>query len=332
MEQMSGRGEEGLTLIARKPCFNLPTGCPDCLPVYIYLKLANLHFHLDFNLIYPESDIIPYVETGNYVAYNNERGGVIECLRQDGILDLDTEFLSVPEWVSAKSMVSSWLADAVMYELWLGTDGGSAQKVYYSDLPWPIGKVLYFKKVHFAKLQLGIDKENAERREEQIYRNANLAYGALSTRLGDQNFLFENRPSSLDALVLGHLLFTLQVLPETSVLRSKLLEHSNLVRYAEKCMTELIEVDTSSLPSSSSARSSSGASSSAPRRGPYNWSSKPKSKQKKEKTEEEKTFKRRGKYFVGAQVVAVLLFLTLMGRGDDAEMELDDDEGYDYSE
>ncbi|KAG6589697.1 Mitochondrial outer membrane import complex protein METAXIN, partial [Cucurbita argyrosperma subsp. sororia] len=332
MEQMSGRGEEGLTLIARKPCFNLPTGCPDCLPVYIYLKLANLHFHLDFNLIYPESDIIPYVETGNYVAYNNERGGVIECLRQDGILDLDTEFLSVPEWVSANSMVSSWLADAVMYELWLGTDGGSAQKVYYSDLPWPIGKVLYFKKVHFAKLQLGIDKENAERREEQIYRNANLAYGALSTRLGDQNFLFENRPSSLDALVLGHLLFTLQVLPETSVLRSKLLEHSNLVRYAEKCMTELIEVDTSSLPSSSSARSSSGASSSAPRRGPYNWSSKPKSKQKKEKTEEEKTFKRRGKYFVGAQVVAVLLFLTLMGRGDDAEMELDDDEGYDYSE
>ncbi|KAG7035266.1 Mitochondrial outer membrane import complex protein METAXIN, partial [Cucurbita argyrosperma subsp. argyrosperma] len=329
---MSGRGEGDLTLVVRKPCFNLPTGCPDCLPVYFYLKLANLHFHLDFNLIYPESDIIPYVETGNYVAYNNERGGVIECLKQDSIVDLDTEFHSVPEWVSAKSMVSSWLADAAIYELWLGTDGGSAQKVYYSDLPWPIGKVLYFKKVHSVKLQLGINKENAERREEQIYRNANLAYGALSTRLGEQDFLFNNRPSSLDALVLGHLLFTLQVLPETSVLRSKLLEHSNLVRYAEKYMTELVEVGTSSMPSSSSSRSSSGASSSTPRRGPYNWSSKPKTKSKKEKTNEEKTFKRRAKYFVGSQLVAVLLFLTLMGRGDDAEVELDDDEGYDYSD
>ena len=114
------------------------------------------------------ADIIPYVETGNYVAYNNERGGVIECLKQDRIVDLDTEFHSVPEWVSAKSMVSSWLADAAIYELWLGTDGGSAQKVYYSDLPWPIGKVLYFKKVHSVKLQLGINKENAERREEQV--------------------------------------------------------------------------------------------------------------------------------------------------------------------
>lgn len=60
--------------------------------------------------------------------------------------------------------------------------------------------------------------------------------------------------------------------------------------------------------------------------------SKPKPKPKREKTNEEKTFKRRAKYFVGAQLVAVLLFLTLIGGGDDAEVELDDDEGYDYSE
>lgn len=61
--------------------------------------------------------------------------------------------------------------------------------------------------------------------------------------------------------------------------------------------------------------------------------SKPKTKTKKEKTKEEKTFRRRAKYFVATQLVAVLLFLTLMGRADDAEVELDDDdEGYDYSE
>ena len=57
--------------------------------------------------------------------------------------------------------------------------------------------------------------------------------------------------------------------------------------------------------------------------------SKPKSKPKREKTEEEKTFKRRAKYFLATQLVAVLLFLTLMGRPDDADVELDDDdEGY----
>uniref|UniRef100_A0A9I9DWV5 DAGKc domain-containing protein n=1 Tax=Cucumis melo TaxID=3656 RepID=A0A9I9DWV5_CUCME len=33
------------------------------------------------------------------MAYDNEKGGVIECLRQDGIVDLDSEFLSLSEWV-----------------------------------------------------------------------------------------------------------------------------------------------------------------------------------------------------------------------------------------
>ncbi|KAA0026029.1 diacylglycerol kinase 7 [Cucumis melo var. makuwa] len=32
------------------------------------------------------------------MAYDNEKGGVIECLRQDGIVDLDSEFLSLSEW------------------------------------------------------------------------------------------------------------------------------------------------------------------------------------------------------------------------------------------
>ncbi|RVW45798.1 Mitochondrial outer membrane import complex protein METAXIN [Vitis vinifera] len=31
-----------LTLVARKPCFGLPTACPSCLPVYIYLRFAQV--------------------------------------------------------------------------------------------------------------------------------------------------------------------------------------------------------------------------------------------------------------------------------------------------
>ena len=61
--------------------------------------------------------------------------------------------------------------------------------------------------------------------------------------------------------------------------------------------------------------------------------SKPKSKPKREKTQEEKTFKRRSKYFVAAQLVAVVVFLTLMTSFDDAEAEVDDaDGGYGYDE
>ncbi|XP_059636939.1 mitochondrial outer membrane import complex protein METAXIN-like isoform X2 [Cornus florida] len=312
-----------LTLVTRKPCFGLPTACPSCLPIYIYLRFAKVPFDLDYNLIHPDSDQIPYVESGVYVAYNNEKGGVIESLREDGIVDLDSEVHAIPEWLSMKAMINSWLADAIMYELWVGSDGSSAHKIYYSDLPWPIGKFLYFKQTCVAKQQLGITKENAERREEEIYRRATIAYGSLSTRLGEQSFFFEDRPTSLDAIFLGHVLFTLQALPETSVLRSKLLEYNNLVQYAEKLQMSFLEAGSSS---SSIPRARSDPSSSAPKRGPSNWSSKPKSKPKREKTEEEKTFRRRAKYFLLAQLVAVLVFLSLVSGSDDTEVELDDDD------
>ncbi|XP_057509559.1 mitochondrial outer membrane import complex protein METAXIN-like isoform X2 [Actinidia eriantha] len=314
-EQVNQREE--VTLVARKACFGLPTACPSCLPVYIYLKFSQTPFNLDFNLTYPDSDQIPYVESGTYVAYNNEKGGVIESLKEDGIVDLDSEVAGVPDWISTKAVVNTWLADALMYELWVGSNGSSAHKIYFSDLPWPIGKFLYFKQTRITKQLLGITKDNADRREEEIYRKATIAYGALSTRLGDQSFFFENRPTSLDAVFLGHALFMLQALPETSVLRSKLAEHSNLVRYADKLKMEFIEAgSSSSIPPSHADPLSSFA------RG----GSKPKSKPTKERTEEEKKFRRRAKYFLVTQLVAVLVFLSLLGGSHDAEVELDDDD------
>ncbi|KAG8373947.1 hypothetical protein BUALT_Bualt11G0078100 [Buddleja alternifolia] len=325
MEDGSGERER-LTLVARKPCFGLPTACPKCLPAYIYLRFSNIPFRLEFNLIHPDSDQIPFVESGEYVAYDNEKGGVIQNLKEDGIVDLDSEVNGIPEWVSMKAMVESWLAEAVMYELWIASDSKSAHKIYYSDLPWPIGKVLYFKQVQVVKQLLGITSNNTERREEEIYRRATLAYGALSSRLGEKSFFFESRPTSLDAIFLGHVLFTLHALPETSVIRSKLLGHANLVNYAENLKVEYVDANssTSSVPQLD-------PSSSASRRGPSVWSSKPKSKPKREKTEEEMKFKRRAKYFLATQLVAVLVFLSVLGGSNDAEVELeDDDDGLNY--
>nr|TKR78493.1 mitochondrial outer membrane import complex protein METAXIN-like [Populus alba] len=116
---------------------------------------------------------------GTYVAYNDENGGVIKSLKEDGIVDLDTDFSSLPEWISMKAMVSTWLADAIMYELLVGSDGTSARTIYHSGLPWLIGKALLMKQVHVVKQRLGITKENAERREAEIYKRAKIAYGAL---------------------------------------------------------------------------------------------------------------------------------------------------------
>ncbi|KAJ6922226.1 mitochondrial outer membrane import complex protein METAXIN [Populus alba x Populus x berolinensis] len=206
-----------------------------------------------------DNDQIPYIESGTYVAFNDENGGLIERLREDGIVDLDAAFCSLPEWISMKAM---------------------------------------------------------------IYKRAKIAYGALSTTLGDQTFLFE-RKFIKDILAFIFLLkFKCQ---ESSVLRLALSEHGNLIRYAEKLKSEYLEGGSSS----SVPQFHSEASSTSTRR-PSNSSSKTKKQPKREKTEEEKTFRRRAKYFLVTQLVAVLVFLSVMGGYDFSEVEVDDDEGFSY--
>lgn len=111
------------------------------------------------------------MECGLYVAYNNEKGGVIENLKEDGIVDLDSKLPnhSFSEWLSTKAMVSTWLADATSYELWVGSDGSVADKIYFSNLPWLIGKVLHWKQAEAVKQRLGITKLNGEARASEVF-------------------------------------------------------------------------------------------------------------------------------------------------------------------
>lgn len=111
---------------------------------------------------------LPYFESGTYVAYNNEDGGVIEKLKKDGIVNLDSQLQSLPDYLSLKALIVSWLDEALRYEIWVGTEGICASKMYYSDLPWVIGKVLFYKQTYLAKNRLGLTKENAEQREKLV--------------------------------------------------------------------------------------------------------------------------------------------------------------------
>jgi metaxin len=104
------------------------------------------------------------------VAFNNEKGGVIEYLKDEKIVDLNSNFPSVSSTTvqETKAMVSTWLADALLYELWVASDGSIANDIYFSDLAWPIGKILHWKKTRHVKQQLGITKLNAAEKEEEV--------------------------------------------------------------------------------------------------------------------------------------------------------------------
>lgn len=53
-------GKMMLTLVARKACFGLPTACPSCLPVYVFLKFTGLPFVFNYNLNFPDSGTTYY--------------------------------------------------------------------------------------------------------------------------------------------------------------------------------------------------------------------------------------------------------------------------------
>ena len=104
------------------------------------------------------------------MAFNNEKGGVIEYLKGEKIVDLNSKHPSVSpsDVLSTKAMVSTWLADALQYELWVVDDGSIAHDIYFSDLAWPIGKILHWKKTRDVKQLLGITKLSAAEKEEEV--------------------------------------------------------------------------------------------------------------------------------------------------------------------
>jgi metaxin len=42
-------------LVARKPGFGLPTACPNCLPVLLYLRMANVPFDIHVDTSFPDA-------------------------------------------------------------------------------------------------------------------------------------------------------------------------------------------------------------------------------------------------------------------------------------
>ncbi|KAK7336186.1 hypothetical protein VNO77_16719 [Canavalia gladiata] len=63
---------------------------------------------------------------GDCVVYNNEKEGIIDCLKKDiGVVGLDSKVSSLPGWISTKAVFTTWLGDALAYELWVRSEGSS---------------------------------------------------------------------------------------------------------------------------------------------------------------------------------------------------------------
>ncbi|XP_050275171.1 mitochondrial outer membrane import complex protein METAXIN-like [Quercus robur] len=170
-----------LLLLCTQKHPTLPTHCPDSLAMLSYLVLAGV----DFALIHDShalQDLVPYVQYGPFIAFHGDKGGALQTLIEEKIIDLDNG-LEEPSSINLKigtEIVRGELANALTKEL---KNMGLVNK----------------KRSAFAL--------------QKIYDNIlSTTYKVLSNMLQDRTFFFGDRPTSLDALFLGHALFVLHVL------------------------------------------------------------------------------------------------------------------------
>lgn len=84
-----------------------------------------------------------------------------------------------------------------------------------------------------AKYQTTVEVEGPEgsRKVHETYLLAEQALEALSRKLGTQKYFFGNKPSSLDVVVLSHLLLWLLERPPSDTLRRMAAKHQNLAAF-----------------------------------------------------------------------------------------------------
>ena len=110
-----------------------------------------------------------------------------------------------------------------------------SKKVYTSVLPYPLSEIqLYFYKNNVQNQLDVLQFKN----DDDVEETANIVFATLSGKLGTQKYFFGNQPSSLDALVFGHLAVHLFAPLPKENLRNLLTRYSNLQSFVENMARE----------------------------------------------------------------------------------------------
>ena len=119
-----------------------------------------------------------------------------------------------------------------------GNYGKVTKKVYSALMSFPIREIQLFFYRKDVLRQLEVLKIATD---EDAFQIGEEVFESLSGKLGEQKYFFGDLPSSLDAIVFGHLACQyFAPMPEEG-LRAQLEVHSNLVRFVTRMSEEVLE-------------------------------------------------------------------------------------------
>eukprot|EP00879_Flechtneria_rotunda_P027958 GHRR01030027.1.p1 GENE.GHRR01030027.1~~GHRR01030027.1.p1 ORF type:complete len:290 (+),score=92.71 GHRR01030027.1:192-1061(+) len=216
-----------------------------------YLRLAGLQFFVQecSSSSSTPTGVIPALDTGSEVPAASDAGdlaaarAIIAHLAKSGLADLDAK-LSPPqraELLAFTSLVQSTLDIATHYTTWVEQRGYREfrKAAYGNRLPFPLNYIVpWSQRNEMLKLLGNIDGFKA-------YQAAVDTLYALADRLraSPGRFFFGPTPSSLDALLFGHLIFYRHSSVAAPVLRDKVDQLQVLARYVDGILSDFFNTE-----------------------------------------------------------------------------------------
>ncbi|TPX55054.1 hypothetical protein PhCBS80983_g05647 [Powellomyces hirtus] len=240
------KGGAALELFMWGPAYNLPSFDPFCLSAAAYLQLAEVTWvvnECNNAGVSPRGELPmlrdsllePVVTTSKIIAHLKKKG-----------YDLDQHLSATEaaECLAFTGLVEDKLHDALLFSWWL-----EAKNVMKSTRP-TISKSLrgwagfrvpsQLQKKAEARLKRYRTVTYKGKETNEIYVLVREWYKALANKLGEQPYFFGSRPSSLDAVVFGHLaLHCIPSLAEPTLFSILTFEFPTLYAYCERMREDL---------------------------------------------------------------------------------------------
>ncbi|KXZ56862.1 hypothetical protein GPECTOR_1g778 [Gonium pectorale] len=195
-------------------CWGLPSLSPACIQAEAYLRLAGANFAADVCSTSSSSPTgqLPALERDAYIspaeADEFASAAAVIAYAKKHIKDLDAH-LSLgqrADMLAFSALIDSRLALATTLTTWCEPRGFKEHKAaaYGNNLPFPLSYLIPWSK------QREVQKRFPQHTDmEQVYSGAVQVLDALADRLRATGgaFFFGNEPTSLDALLAGHLMY-----------------------------------------------------------------------------------------------------------------------------
>ena len=203
-----------------------------CLAVQAFLHMCQLPFSVEMraNAEQMSPGRLPFVRAGKFVVA--ELDNIVNFVTNKGVaLSGHLDAAQKADMRAYMSLVANVLGNAEAHVSWIDEEtlNTVTRPRYGSVYPWPLNWLLTRIKRNqvMKKLSaLGWTKKSLQ----DVYNEVENCCQALSERLDNQRYFFNNKPTELDALVFGHLFTILTTpMPDNGRMASIVKSHSNLV-------------------------------------------------------------------------------------------------------